>query len=162
MVALSLSVLALAAGAYLLIKAKSEYLSGVYVLLAWLVIALSLGSVGTASYSLLKSKAKKDCKQTCERQKCEVEKSSSCHKQDNNNNTCGMNGCTMTGCHMEGDSCVLDKEKCESIIGKAACDSMVALRGKCIFSKEECKANICGKTSGKCSGEGKKECCKKH
>lgn len=162
MVALSLSVLALAAGVYLLFKAKSEYLSGVYVLLALLVIALSLGSVGTASYSLLKSKSKKDCKQTCEREKCGAEKPS-CHKYGGAEKTgCVMNGCTMTGCHMEGDSCVLDKEKCESIMGKTACDSIVALRGKCIFSKEECKASVCGKVSGNCSSEGKKECCKKH
>lgn len=160
MVALSLSVLGLAAGVYLLIKTKSEYLSGVYVLLAWLVIALSLGTVGATTYSLLRCKGKKECKQTCEREKCGAQKPA-CHKNDAEKPNCGMNGCGMNGCHMEGDSCVLDKEKCESIMGKAACDSIVALRGRYILSKEECKANVCGKAPAACSSESKKECCKK-
>ena len=46
MVAIALSVLALAAGVYLLVKVKSEFLSGGFGLLAWLVILLSLVSFG--------------------------------------------------------------------------------------------------------------------
>jgi hypothetical protein len=45
MVAIALSVLALAAGVYLLVKVKSEFLSGGFGLLAWLVILLSLVSL---------------------------------------------------------------------------------------------------------------------
>jgi len=46
MVAFPLSILALAAGVYLLIKVKKEYLNGFFSVLAWLVIVLSLLSIG--------------------------------------------------------------------------------------------------------------------
>ncbi|MCW5908862.1 MAG: hypothetical protein KIS94_13445 [Chitinophagales bacterium] len=151
MVAFPLSVLALAAGVYLLIKVKREYIGGVIGVLAWLVVAASLVSLGYTGY-----KAFARCGSKCGGGKCTVEKEvvvttdGGCHKKETS--------CSGTkGCHMEGDSCVMDKEKCEAIMGKEACEAMIAERGRCIMSKEEC-AEKCGK---KCCSTGGKAGCKK-
>lgn len=158
MIALPLSVLALAAGVYLLVKVKREYLGGIFEFLAWLVIVLAVASVG---YTGVKAFS---CKGGCKKQTCHVEKNvvikeggKSCHGAGKSN--CGMGGCNMEGCHMEGDSCVMDKAVCEKMMGKEACDSLSKLRGRCIMSKEECHA-MCGKKEG-CTAAAPTACCKK-
>jgi len=79
--------------------------------------------------------------------------------------------CSMGGCKMEGDSVVMEKEMCEKMMGKEACDAMSKQRGRCILSKEECMkmchangAACCAEkkeaqSTKKCEGE-KKACCK--
>lgn len=154
MIALPLSVLALAAGVYLLIKVKREYLGGIIEVLAWLVILASLVSLGYTGF-----KAFNRCGKQCGAEKCHVEKQviikkgEGCHKEEGN-----AAACAGKGCHMEGDSCVMEQSTCEAIMGKEACAAMVKERGRCIMSKEECAAK-CG-NKGACTGE-KKECCAK-
>jgi len=178
MVAIALSVLALAAGVYLLVKVKSEFLSGGFGLLAWLVILLSLVSFG---FSVTKgfNRGGGDC----HRNKCSyqngaacAQKSAACDKpcgQAGNAacaEKCGgkcegkcdnaMKSCGGT-CTMEGDSCVMDKAMCEQQIGAEACAKMIAERGRCIMSKDECAKTCKNPTCTTAGVEAKKECCKK-
>ncbi len=168
MVALPLSVLALAAGVYLLIKVKREFLSGAFGILAWLVIVLSLVSIGFAGFRALHH-----CGggRDCGKQECHMEKRVTMMND-------GMGHCTMDssmtmqGCQMEGDSVVMDPAMCEKMMGKEACEAMRSQRGRCIVSKEECMAmchangKACcaqkpmGECTKKCEGE-KKACCQK-
>lgn len=170
MVAFPLSVLALAAGVYLLIKVKREYMGALMSGLAWLVIVLAL-----AGMVLMGVRSFKNCNQ-CKRNTCQTDQQV-CNKQGG---TCdgsekgkcdgpgkGM-GCTMgndsmPGCHMQGDSMVMDQSTCEMMIGKEACATMMKERGSCIMSQEEyMKMGHCGKgnKSNDCP-KGKAKCCKK-
>lgn len=151
MIALPLSVLALAAGVYLLVKVKREYLGGIFEVLAWLVIALSLVSVGYTGYKACARGGK------CKAQTCHVEKKVIVKKDAGSCHTGDKAACGIEGCHMEGDSCVLDKAVCEKMMGKETCDSISKQRGRCIMSKEECAA-MCSKKQG-CS-KGPQSCCK--
>ena len=152
MEALPLSLLAFAAGVYLLIKVKKEYLSSLFSVLAWFVIAASLVSIGFAAV---------ECYEECEEMwedehECRMEKKIIIKD--------GGDGFMMDGCTMEGDSCVLNKEACEKWMGREGCDSFCKVRGKCIMSKDECMKMVHhGGESMKC-GEGgmmknKKGCC---
>jgi hypothetical protein len=149
MAAFPLSVLALAAGVYLLIKVKREYVGGIIGILAWLVVASSIVSLGYTGY-----KAFTCCGTKCRGEKCTKENIASCETKCHKKET----SCNGTfGCHMEGDSCVMEKEKCIEIMGKEACEALIAERGRCILSKEEC-AEKCEK---KCCSNEHKGCCKK-
>ncbi len=184
MAALPLSILALAAGVYLLVKVKREFLGGIFEILSWLVIVLSLVSIGFLGFKAFSHCGGGHCGQARE---CRVEKQVI---MKGGNGHCEMNSsstCTMGGCKMEGDSVVMEKEMCEKMMGKEACEAMCKERGRCIVSKEECmeKCHAAGKPccaekseatcamhkegepAGKCSmgekkceGE-KKACCKK-
>lgn len=165
MIALPLSVLALAAGVYLLVKVKREYLGGIFELLSWLVIVAALASLGYTGY-----KAFARCGNKCGVEKCHIEKKVIIEKEENCHK--GNMGNAHTGCQMEGDSCVMDKATCEGIMGKEACDKMAQERGRCIVGKEECKA-ICAAKGKPCCAESlptectrkcttaPKECCSK-
>jgi hypothetical protein len=166
MVALPLSILALAAGVYLLIKVKREYLSGLFSILAWLIIVASLISIGFSSVRALHDRHHGGCgnKEECRMEKRIVIKedgAGSCHGM-------GKGECNMEGCRMEGDSCIMDKVACEKMLGKEACDAIEKERGRCIMSKEECMKMCHGeKAMGGCSmdhgesmPEGKNGCCK--
>jgi hypothetical protein len=146
MVALPLSILAFAAGVYLLIKVKREYIGSLFTVLAWFVIVASLASITVSSIELID-----DC--------CEDERE--CHmdrkiiiregKEGGGYHHMRDGGCMLEGCKMEGDSCVMEKEACEKMMGKDACDSISKLRGRCIMSKEECMEMCHGmKEEGKC------------
>jgi hypothetical protein len=167
-VGLPLSILALAAGVYLLVKVKREYMGGIFEVLSWLVIVLSLVSVGFMGFkSMHHCGGEGHCGG---RQECRMEKQIII-KDD------GMGHCSMDSsmhmmgcCKMEGDSMVMDKGACEMAIGKEACEKMCKERGRCIMSKEEC-ARACsanghpgccaGKAGcGDMGGSGKKGCCK--
>lgn len=167
MVFFPLSVLALAAGVYLLIKVEREYLGGAFKILAWLIILLSLVSIGFGGFKALSHCGGKCGKQT----HCNIEKKvmikgeGNCHKMDAGN--CAHNG----ACRMEGDSVVMDEATCTGIMGKEACAAMRQERGRCIVSKEEC-TKMCAasgkeccmkdKAAGTCPNTGTKECCKKN
>jgi len=180
-----LSILALAAGVYLLVKVKREYLGGVFEILAWLVILLSLVAIGFGGF-----RAMHHCGGKCNVEKRvmimngQEEVTTTCHKGGMmNGGTCPhmqsggmmhgqgmMEGCAMGGCKMEGDSVVMDKATCEKMMGKEACDKMYAERGRCIVSKDECtkmctaEGKACcmqGKTNATCPKTGTKTCCKK-
>jgi hypothetical protein len=162
MVPIALSVLAFAAGVYLLIKVEREFLGGIFKALAWAVILLSLISVGFSGYNAI------NCKRHCE-QKCE--RSQSCHRGGTAKGECSYKqssdcskGATACGgaCQIVGDSVILDKEKCTSMMGKNACDKINAERGQCIISKAECM-KMCSEKGITCCAESssKKECCKK-
>lgn len=164
MVALPLSILAFAAGVYLLIKVKKEYLSSLFSVLAWLVIVASVISIGVSCMGGFCGGHHGKCNESDE---CRMEKkiiikeggAGRCHGMSED-------ACNMKGCKMEGDSCVMDKEACEKMMGKNACDAMYKERGRCIMSKEECM-EMCHsmKGEGGCMhhGEGMKEgkpgCC---
>lgn len=167
MLAFPLSVLALAAGVYLLIKVKREFLGGIFEILAWLVIVLSLASAGFTGYKALRHCGPGRCHG---QQGCQVEKRVIITDD-------GMGHCTKdsatTCCKMEGDSIVMEKEVCEKMMGKEACEAMCKQRGRCILSKEECM-NVCHAQGKDCCaakagadgaphcGDGeKKPCCQK-
>ena len=178
MVALPLSILAFAAGVYLLIKVKKEYLSSLFSVLAWLVIIASLAAIGFSVAEGIEDY----CEDHCEgKRECHMEKKIIIRGGEGGGGYhMGEGGCSMKGCKMEGDSCAMDKEACEKMMGKEACDAMYKERGRCIMSKDECMemchgmkgAGGCmhhgeGMTEGKAGccmgkdGEGKKECHKK-
>ena len=175
MIALPLSILALAAGVYLLIKVNREYLGGLFKFFAWLVILLSLISTGVViRHGIHHFRA-----EHCHSERCEM-KEQVIIKELHGNCAAGDSVCPMSGCKMMGDSVVLDHAMCEKMMGKDACEKMCKERGNCIMTKDEC-AKMCGgmakcgaetkdccKADGKemkacCKGEGneKKACCKK-
>ncbi len=149
MIALPLSILALAAGVYLLITVKREFLGKVFEMLAWLVIVLALVSIGFQSFKAF------SCHGNCKDGQCKVEEKQVIIKDDGSNGGhCQMGDMSMDGkgmncCKMEGDSVVMDQANCEKMMGKEACEKMVKERGRCIMSKEEC-TKVCG---------GKENCC---
>jgi len=160
MIALPFSILALAAGVYLLIKVNREYLGGIFKFFAWLIIVLSLLSTAAVIHHGIHHHRMHRHFEHCGMQ-------GGC-MQDGMNGHCGMGEkhcsamagdsvCPMSGCKMSGDSVILDRAVCEKMMGKEACDKMCAERGQCILTKDEC-AKMCGATA-KCSGE-TKACCK--
>ena len=168
MVAFPLSILALAAGVYLLVKVKREFLGGIFEILSWLVIVLSLVSIGFLGF--------RACHNHCGEGQCSQGKECRMEKEviikDDGRGHCSMDSTmSMSCCKMEGDSMVMDKAMCEKMMGKDACDAMCKERGRCIMSKEECMKmchaegkGCCGeKKEGACpmGGGEKKECCKK-
>jgi hypothetical protein len=169
MVALSLSILALAAGVYLLIKVKREFMSTIFSVLAWLVIGLSLANIGVIGVKACKYYCHNHCE---EKGECRMEKQIII--KDDGMGHCTKDSsstCSMSGCKMEGDSVVMEKEMCSKMMGKDACEAMCKERGRCILSKDECMkmCHASGKPCSaekaetqctkKCEGE-KKECCK--
>lgn len=154
MVAVSLSLLAFAAGLYLLVKIKREFLGGLFEGLAWFLIVFSLVSVGYSSYQALSGKNKKGCYKRCYPQSHCKKGGSQCPAQMDEckkEGNCHMQG-AQQGCSMEGDSCVMTREHCENVLGKEACEAMIQERGRCIMSKKECRE--------KCTA-GQKKCCTK-
>ncbi len=161
MLAFPLSVLALAAGVYLLIKVKREYMGGLMSGLAWLVIVLSL-----AGMIWMGVRGFQRCHQ-CTQATCQTEQQG-CYKKDGACDKMGKGKCctmmndSMPGCHWQGDSMVMDQSTCEKMMGKEACATMMKERGSCIMSKEECMAmGHCGKANApeNCT-KGKGKCCK--
>lgn len=163
MVFFPLSVLALAAGVYLLMKAKREFLGSAFEVLAWLVIALSLVAIGFGGFKAVCHRGDKCGKG----QHCNIEKRVIIKKD-------GEAACPHAGagatCHMVGDSVVMDEATCAGIMGKEGCATMMKERGQCIMSKEECTkaCNNAGKeccmkdkAGATCPNTGTKECCKK-
>lgn len=172
MVALPLSVLALAAGVYLLVKIKREFLGSAFELLAWLVIVLAVASVGYTAFKLLNK-----CGGSCEaKQACHVEKEVVIKQMGEGGGTChGMakaecaaGGEAASCCKMQGDSVVMDQATCAGMMGKEQCEAMRKERGQCILSKAECEA-LCAKTGksccaadkSACAAGNKEKCCKK-
>lgn len=154
MVFFPLSVLALAAGVYLLIKTEREFLGGGFKILSWLVIFLSLVAIGFGGFKAVKHRSGK-CHKT---KHCNIEKRVTINKHG------------AATCHVVGDSVVMDEAICAGIMGKEGCAAMVKERGQCIMSKAEC-TQACT-TAGKdccikdqaaatCPNTGTKECCKK-
>ena len=149
MTALALSILALAAGVYLLIKIKKEYLSGVFSVFAWFIIIASLVAIGGASAECYHQY----CNRMCNKGECRMEKDmiikedggAGCHQMEGA-------GCSMGGGKIEGDSVVMDKAMCEKMMGKEACDSICKMRGRCILGKDECTKMCHGMSeSGGCA-----------
>lgn len=170
MVAIALSVLALAAGVYLLVKVKSEFLSSGFNLLAWLVILLSLVSVGFAiTKSLQRGGGNSHQMQRSYQNGANCpHKSAACEKPSGQTGNascaekCGGAANVYGGnCTKEGDSCVMDRAMCEKQIGAEACAQMIAERGRCIMSKEECAKSCKSATCTAVGAETKQECCKK-
>lgn len=163
MVALPLSVLALAAGVYLLVKVKREFLGGLFEALSWLVILLSLVSIGFLGY-----KTMRHCGGSCERnQKCHIEREVIIKEGMGGGGTChggakmSCGGAEMAaGCRAVGDSMVMDMADCEKMMGKEKCQAMHNERGQCIMSKEECKA-ACDAAGKKCCATEAKATCTK-
>ena len=162
MIALPISILALAAGVYLLIKVNREYLGGLFKFFAWLIIVLSLVSTvvvirhGVHHFRM------------CHHRFEHGEMSGGCTQGGGMHGSCAMGQkpcagmtadtvCPMSGCKMVGDSVVLDRAVCEKMMGKEACEKLCKDRGQCIMTKDEC-AKMCGGMS-KCSAESK-DCCK--
>ncbi len=149
MIALPLSILALAAGVYLLIKVNREYLGGLFKFFAWLIILLSLVSTGVVIRHGIHH-FRSEC---CKKERCEMKEQVIIKELH------GMPGdsvCPMSGCKMMGDSVVLDHAMCEKMMGKDGCEKMCKERGQCVMTKDEC-AKMCGGMS-KCSGEAKEGC----
>lgn len=119
--------------------------------LAWLVIVLSLISIVAAGWRTLHHccnsagcKASSSCNRM-ERPMKGGSEAASCSPQEAE---------FMSSCKMEGDSCIMNKDACEKLMGKEGCEKMMKERGRCIMSKEECSA-LCGK-------EGKSRCLEKN
>lgn len=168
MVAVALSLLALAAGTYLLIIIKRDGLGSMYSVLGWAIVLGALVSIGFGGYKAIKNNG---CKSKCEQSACD-KNTKDCHGKAAG--ACAMGGtdnkmacphmqqgttCAM-GCKVTGDSCEMDQAACEKMMGKEGCAKMMAERGRCIMSLEECSkmsGGACGKT---CSPEAGKTCCK--
>ncbi len=148
MVALPLSVLAFAAGVYILVKVKSQFMGKLFEALAWLVIVLSLVAIGFTGFKALHCNGGE-----CGKGECKVEQKEIVIQNGEGGNHCSMNneGGMASCCKMEGDSMVMDAAACEKMMGKEACDKMMKERGRCIMSKEEC--------SKACQTSGKADCC---
>ena len=161
MIALPFSILALAAGVYLLIKVNREYLGGIFKFFAWLIIVLSLLSTAAVIHHGIHHHRMRHHR--FER----FEMHRGC-MGDGMGQSCPMGGkccsgmatdsvCPMSGCKMAGDSVILDRAVCEKMMGKEACEKLCKERGQCIMTKDEC-AKMCGGMD-KC-GSGTKDCCK--
>lgn len=172
MVFFPLSVLALAAGVYLLMKAKREYLGGAFEILAWLVIVLSLVAIGFGGFRAISHSGKSQKQKHCNIEKKVIidDKASACPHHHSINRGGYPEGFSANGCQVEGDSVVMDAASCASIMGKNACDGMIKERGRCIMSKDECTkacANagkgccIKDKPNATCPNTNNKSCCKK-
>jgi hypothetical protein len=159
MIAIPLSVLAFAAGVYLLVKVKREFLGGLFEALSWLVILLSLVSLGYSGF-----KATGCCGKKCAAsQKCSVEREVVIKEMGEGGGQChaaakaGCSAAESSACHgackMEGDSVVMDKTVCEGMMGKEKCDAMCKERGRCILAKEECMA-LCKESGKQCCAQG--------
>jgi hypothetical protein len=167
MIALPFSILALAAGVYLLIKVNREYLGGIFKFFAWLIIVLSLLSTAAViHHGIHHFRMRHHHFERC---------GMHCFGMPGDS-TCPMMG----GCKMTGDSVVLDRAVCEKMMGKESCEKLCKDRGKCIMTKDEC-AKMCGgmakcdagmkgcsmgnakEMPACCKGDGKemKACCKK-
>ena len=154
MIALPLSILALAAGVYLLIKVNREYLGGIFKFFAWLIILLSLVAVG----SVVRHAVHHHFHGGMRHGECQMEERVMIkefkHCDMGNDSTCPM-----AGCKMMGDSVILDRAVCEKMMGKEACEKLCKDRGQCIMTKDEC-AKMCGGTM-KCGVMmGQNACCK--
>ena len=159
MIALPLSILALAAGVYLLIKVNREYLGGIFKFFAWLIILLSVVAVVSTVHHGIHRHFHHGC---------HMHGHCGMHEGVMGKEHCDMdaNGaCPMAGCKMSGDSVTLDRATCEKMMGKEACDSLCKGQAQCTISKDQC-AQIC-KGMSKCSAgqpacckEGDKACCK--
>ncbi len=135
MESLPLSLLAFAAGVYLLVKVKKEYLGDIFSVLAWFVIAASAVSIGFSSVECYE-----ECFECCDDEhEYHIEKKIMIKEGEKSCHHMSMDDCCMGGCKMKGDSCVMDKEACEKLMGKKECDKMSKERGRCIMSKEECE-----------------------
>lgn len=168
MVAVALSLLALAAGTYLLMTAKRDGLGGVYSALGWVIVVGALVSIGFSGYKAVRGNS---CKGKCEQGECRND-AKACHGKDAG--TCSTNkaGGVMTcphmqdgtacamGCKIIGDSCEMDQAACEKMMGKDACAKMVAERGRCVMSLEECSKMSGGACGKPCEPGTGKECCK--
>jgi hypothetical protein len=172
MIALPLLILSLAAGIFLLMKATREYLSGIFKVLAWLVILFSLlAIVGMGVHGLHHFRhMHKHGMHGWGMHAMQSDRQIIIKEFDDNLGKDSI--CPIGCCKMEGDSMVMDKGMCEKMMGKDACEKMCRERGRCIMSKDEC-AKMCGGkmsccTDSKapcCAGMGTsgemKECCKK-
>lgn len=136
MVAVALSVLALAAGVYLLVKVKSAFLSSGFTLLAWLVILLSLVSFGFAVTKGVHSG------------------NAQCHKKQVNYH----HGAT---CSPQSSSCKkacakIENKDCAKQCGGGQCE------GKCKGVTASCGSNSTLEgDSAVAAGESSKKCCRK-
>lgn len=164
MTALPLSILALAAGVYLLIKVNREYLGGLFKFFAWLVIVLSLLSTAAVIHHGVHHFRMRH--QGFRHGRMEEQMMM---REFHGNCTPGDSVCPMSGCKMMGDSVVLDRAVCEKMMGKESCEKLCRERGQCIMTKDEC-ARMCGaqakdgmETMKCCKGDGKETpaCCKK-
>jgi hypothetical protein len=166
MIALPISILALAAGVYLLIKVNREYLGGIFKFFAWLIIVLSLLSTAAViRHGVHHFRMRHHHFQHCDMAGggmnggCSMDgMHSGCNM--GSMHCCGMSGDStcpmMSGCKMVGDSVVLDRAVCEKMMGKDACEKLCKDRGQCIMTKDEC-AKMCG---GMTKGDGgMKSCC---
>jgi hypothetical protein len=163
MVAFPLLLLSLAAGIYLLMKATREYLGGLYKVLAWLVILLSLLGLGAQIVrGVHHFRHRHDCKMMHD-ERCMMH--DGCAPGACAGPGGGANGACMMGggCKMVGDSVIMDKVTCEKLIGKDSCDKICSQRGQCIFSKNEC-IKLCGGADKCCMANGQAampSCCMK-
>ncbi|MDB5283493.1 MAG: hypothetical protein JWO06_2568 [Bacteroidota bacterium] len=145
-VAIPLLILSLAAGVYLLIKVTKEYLGGIFKVLAWLVIILSLLAIAGVVFRGVHHFHRMHQMQGCGMHEYRLEERMIIRNGEAS--CCGKDSaCAMMGCKMEGDSMVMDRAACEKAMGKDACDKMFHERGRCIISKEECM-KICEKAGG--------------
>ena len=150
MTAIPLSILALAAGVYLLVKVKREFLGTAFELLAWLIIVLSLVAIGFTGYRVAKNMTCGNCKG---KQQCHIEKNIEVTETMGHGCPHAMEMDAPHGacCKAEGDSMVMDKAMCKKMMGKEACEAMCKERGRCIMSKEECAAHCKAETKGCCA-----------
>jgi|GEM_PF-1872645 hypothetical protein len=190
MIALPFSILALAAGVYLLIKVNREYLGGIFKFFAWLIIVLSLLSTAAViHHGIHHFRMRHHHFEHCGMHRGDLHGGCSMGDMHDGGNMGGMHcfgmpgdsTCPMMGgCKMTGDSVVLDRAVCEKMMGKESCEKLCKDRGKCIMTKDEC-AKMCGgmakcdagmkgcsmgnakEMPACCKGDGKemKACCKK-
>jgi hypothetical protein len=133
MIAFSLSLLALAAGTALLIQIRRDYLGVGFAAIAWLIIGLSLISLGYNGTQIVRKKGDRFHYSCCKKERKCQKKNDCCTSETEN--TCNINND-----RVKKGLCIVDREVCSAKMGKAACDSLCALRGGCYLRPEECAA----------------------
>ena len=120
MIAISFSILALAAGVYLLIQVKHFGFTGIYKALSWLVILLSLAfMIAGGVRGVMHHRHERHCEQSGS---CDMKGGSCSYMREGH---CDMKGGDMGHCAMSGAGnmpcCAKDsgEKKCEA--GKSAC-----------------------------------------
>jgi len=138
MVAIALSILALAAGVYLLTYVKQFSLGGLYRSLSWLVILLALGFIACGvARGVMHMRCASHCESSA---KCTYKDGSACPYTKDGKCMKDMGECSMKG-HGE---CSMDKEGGDSKM--ECCKKMREAQGSCSeMHGEEGKAACCKK-----------------
>ena len=147
MVAIALSILALAAGVYLLTYVKQFSLGALYRNLSWLVILLALGFIACGvARGVMHMRCENHCESSA---KCTYKDGSACPYTKDGKCMKEMGGCSMHGhgeCPMEKEGCAAQMECCQKMKeAQGSCTEMHGEEGKAACCKKGMAADSTAK-----------------